>query len=289
MSHLATRFGRNARILNARDGALDEDQLRAVVPSVFAEEAHMSRSDRYTYIPTIDIVRGLAAEGFSPVYACQATPRDDTKLGHTKHMLRFRNYQGPAILNKEVNEIIMINSHDGTSAYQLLSGVFRFICTNGMVCGNSFEATRVHHKGNIVDDVIDAAYSVVEDFARVDSQVDRMKAISLRPAETDAFATAALAIRYTDAETGTVDSPVQPWQVLQPRRREDVNQADVWTTFNRVQENMIRGGLHGRTQGSNGRMRRTSTRPVNGIDGNVSLNRALWTLAEKMAEIKSAH
>lgn len=47
------------------------------------------------------------------------------------------------------------------------------------------------------------------------------------------------------------------------------------------QENLLKGGLSGRTaQG-----KRTQTRPVNGIDGDVKLNRALWVMAENMLNL----
>jgi hypothetical protein len=170
----------------------------------------------------------------------------------------------------------------------MIAGRFRFVCCNGMVCGETYEDMRVQHKGNIVHDVIDAAYTVVENFARIDGAVDQMKALTVRTDEAEAFADAALAVRYFNPETGTVDSPIHARQVLASRRHED-SRPDVWTTFQRVQENMTQGGLHGTIRAANGQRRRTSTRAVNGIDGNVSLNRALWTLAEKMAQIKAAH
>jgi len=72
-----------------------------------------------------------------------------------------------------------------------------------------------------------------------------------------------------------------------PRRREDVGQS-LWTSFNVIQENLIRGGLPGRRQTADGHIRRSRTRPINAIDQNVGLNRALWTLAEEMRRLKSA-
>ena len=89
------------------------------------------------------------------------------------------------------------------------------------------------------------------------------------------------------ARYGEEESPVRPDQIIAPRRREDVGQ-NLWQTFNVIQENLIRGGLDGRRQTSDGRIRRSRTRPINGIDQNVGLNRALWTLAEGMQRLKSA-
>src|SRR5208337_4586167 len=95
-------------------GYLSEDELRINVPSIFAEAAHSSRSDRYAYIPTIDFVRGLADEGFFPTFACQARTRDLERVAYTKHMLRFRrehDIRFPTL--GDCDEIIGINSHGG--------------------------------------------------------------------------------------------------------------------------------------------------------------------------------
>jgi Domain of unknown function (DUF932) len=111
-----------------------------------------------------------------------------------------------------------------------------------------------------------------------------LKAKLLTGPQRKAFGEAALAAKYYNPETDKVEAPITPAQVVNARRYEDA-QTDLWTTFNTVQENMIRGGLYGVTTGADGRRRRTTTRAVNGIDGNVKLNRALWTLASKMAEL----
>ena len=125
---LATRFARNTRVLRA-DAPLSEDQMRSAAPSVFAEGKHASRSERYTYIPTIDVLRGLRKEGFEPFMVAQGQSRVEGKAEFTKHMIRMR-HAGIVSTKPEANEIILINSHDGASSYQLLSGVFR-LCTAG--------------------------------------------------------------------------------------------------------------------------------------------------------------
>ncbi|WP_262390672.1 DUF945 domain-containing protein, partial [Klebsiella pneumoniae] len=81
---LASRFGLTHSIRQERP--LTNDELVKVVPSVFSEEKHNSRSDRYTYIPTITLLDKLREEGFQPFFACQSRVRDEDKRGHTKHM-----------------------------------------------------------------------------------------------------------------------------------------------------------------------------------------------------------
>ena len=54
--------------------------------------------------------------------------------------------------------------------------------------------------------------------------------------------------------------------------------------MNVVQENVIKGGI--RAPYNPRATRRSSMRSVKGIDQDVRLNRALWQLAERMAELK---
>lgn len=276
---LATRFGRNSHQISGRE-ALDNETLFRHVPSVFARAAHDSRSERYVYVPTIEIVEGLRREGWFPFFAVQAVPRDGERIGHAKHMLRLRRDDG--IGKSEAAEVIIVNSHDGTSAYQMFAGVLRFVCTNSMIAGERFEEVRVPHKGGIQDQIIEGVYTVAEDFPRLIDAAETMKETRLSQDEQQILAEASLVARY-----GEDESPVRPDQIIQPRRREDVGQS-LWQTFNVIQENLIRGGITGRRQTADGRIRRSQTRAINGIDRNVGLNRALWTLAEGMQRLKTA-
>ena len=274
---LASRFGRFSPSLRSSTPIAD-DQLRQVAPSIFAEAAHDSRSARYTYIPTSTILDGLRKEGFQPFAVTQTRVRDEGKRDFTKHMLRLRH--ASQIADTEANEIILLNSHDGTSSYQMLAGMFRFVCSNGLVCGNTVSDVRVPHKGQIMDNVIEGAYDVLDGFGLVRELRDDMRAISLRPAEAEIFARTALTLKYEPDPVKP--APITESQILAPRRSADTG-TDLWTTFNRVQENLVRGGLPAR----NAAGRRTRTREVQGIDQSVKINRALWLLADEMKKLKS--
>ena len=275
---LASSFRYGCPMLRA-NAPLSDDQIHHVAPSIFADGKHESRSERYTYIPTIDVLRGLRNEGFHPFMVCQTRVRDERKREYTKHMLRLRH--ADQIIGDEANEIVLLNSHDGTSSYQMLAGVLRFVCQNGMVAGDSVRDIRVPHKGNIVQNVINGAFDVLDEFDLIREQKDGMRAVELNRDEQHAFARSALALRYdpTDAEAPV---PITDSQLLAPRRFED-RRDDLWTVFNRVQENLTKGGLHGRSR--NGRA--ICTRPITGIDQNVKLNRALWMLADAMRQMKA--
>lgn len=273
MATLATSFKAVSGLVRSSSPLSDEQILRAA-PSVFADAPHASRSRRYTYIPTIEVVNGLRREGFQPFMACQARTRVEGKEDFTKHLIRFRHAE--QINGEEANEIILVNSHDGSSSYQMLAGCYRFVCHNGLICGETVEDFRVRHSGDVVGNVIEGAFRVLDEFALVDQSKEVMKQITLRPAYQQAFTRAALQLRYDPEE----HAPIEPEQLNQSRRFDDRG-SDLWRTFNRVQENLIRGGLQG--QSANGR--RTTTREVRGVSENVRLNRALWTLAEEMARL----
>lgn len=277
--------------------ALTIDALRSIVPSAFATEAHESRSARYTYIPTSEVIEGLMREGFAPFKAVQSRSRIEGKSEFTKHMIRFRHADAMAIeKGGNVPEVVLINSHDGTSAYKLLSGIFRVICTNGLVvCERNMGELSIHHKGNIVNQVIEGSFEIIGQSRKALGTIDNWSALQLTAGEQNAFAEAAHTLRFADHE-GNVETPITASQLLTPRRSADRAEngsswsrpaPDLYRTMNVVQENVIKGGLSARNPGtarSRGRM--VTTREVKGIDQDVRLNRALWQLAEKMAELK---
>lgn len=247
---LATRFGRNAHRISGRE-ALDNEALFRHVPSVFASEAHDSRSTRYVYVPTIEIVESLRREGWFPFFAVQAVPRDGSRHGHAKHMLRLRRDDG--IGKPEAAEVIIVNSHDGTSAYQMFAGMLRFVCTNSLIAGDRFEEIRVPHKGEVKDQIIEGVYTVAKDFSRLIDATETMKDTRLSRDEQQVLAEASLVARYGDDE-----SPIRPDQIVQPRRAEDAGQS-LWQTFNVIQENLVRGGIDGRREAADGRIRDTGS------------------------------
>ncbi|MFM0374481.1 DUF932 domain-containing protein [Paraburkholderia aspalathi] len=275
---LASSFRPGSPVLRS-NVPLSDHQIHDVAPSIFAEGKHDSRSERYTYIPTIDVLRGLRNEGFEPFMVCQTRVRDQSRREYTKHMLRLR--PADTITGDEANEIILLNSHDGTSSYQMLAGVLRFVCLNGMIAGDDVADIRVPHKGNIVQNVINGAFDVLDGFDLIREQKEGMQAVTLNRDEQAVFARSALALRYDPTDT-TVTAPITGNQLLSSRRFED-RRDDLWTVFNRVQENLTKGGLRGRSASG----RAMSTRPVTGIDQNVKLNRALWMLADAMRHMKA--
>jgi len=108
-----------------------------------------------------------------------------------------------------------------------------------------------------------------------------LKSIPLGYDEQIAYVESAHKLVYEDLES----APIVPEQLLKQRRFDDGNNS-LWTIFNRVQENIIKGGVKGKVYGENG-PRKVTTRAVQSLDRNIKLNQALWVLTEKMAELKS--
>lgn len=296
MQRHAAGFKIGRQVGSSNGEALSNDVLRRYVPSIFATEAHESRSERFVPVPTVMVLDGLRQHGFEPFYAAQARSRIPGKADFTKHMIRLRN-RSLANVNGDAFEVILANANDGTSAYHMIPGYFRFVCANGLMTGETFETVKVRHSGNAVDQVIEGAYRVLDDAPKVAAQVDAFKALSLSRDEAFAFAEAAHVLRFPAAHLDDVDArreaPVSPERLLAARRRDDAAiRNTLWGTFNVVQENVVAGGQSGYVSSTNERgrqvVRRQSVRPVEGIDGNKALNRALWMLAERMAELKAA-
>ena len=217
-------------------------ELMKKAPSVFAESQHESLSGRYTYIPTIRIIDALDVEGWKPVQALQSKARLADRREHTKHSVRFRHQsQLDPRSTGMVPEIILFNSHDGSSSYQIHAGIYRFLCCNGLIVADAtLSHQRIRHSGDVVGQVIEGVYSIMEDLPQLPEKVEAMKAVELDEQEQVAFAKAAMHLRWDDPE----HCGFSPQQVIEPRRHEDAA-GDLWHTFNRAQENLTRGGLQG--------------------------------------------
>lgn len=295
MSYAFNRFRANSAAKARLGDVLTDDQLRTAAPSIFATDAHESRSARFAPVATIDVLNGLRREGFDPVYAGQARTRDQSRREFTKHMVRLRHRsetEREFKVGGQHFEIVLINANDGTSAYHMLPGVFRLVCLNGLMVGDTYDEVKVRHTGDAVGEVIEGAYRVLGEAPRVASQIETFRSVALNRDEQQVFAEAAHMLRFPDhhaaEEASRRETAITAEQLLRPRRMEDQRASDLWTTYNIAQENVIRGGLSNWGRDANNRRRRQTMREVNGIDQNRTLNRALWTLMERMAELKGA-
>lgn len=266
--------------LRTYDRGLTNEELMQAVPSVFQVQRHDSRSTRFSPISTIAVIDALRDKGFVPCYAMQSKSRDESKIDFTKHRIHLR----PANYNylKDWNEIILVNANDGSSSYQLSAGRFRLVCSNGLVLGDVNKTQVVYHKGNnIIDDIIEGTWTVVDEFEEIDRMRTEMEQIMLTNKERENMAFISMAM-VTGSAT---DFRFEPKQLLLPRRKEDTITPDVWSTFNIIQENMIKGGIKYFNPESE---RNASTRAIKHIGKNIDINRSLWNSAKLLVEDKQA-
>lgn len=267
---------------------LSNEQLLAKAPSIFAGQSFNKMSDRYAFVPTSVIVDGMRNAGFFPVFAQQSISRTQDRKPFARHMIRFQ--ASSVALTKvgtEVAQVVLINSHDGSSLYDLSFGLWRLACLNGLMVASAAlaEAIKIRHTGNILDRVIEGSTNLLKAIPRIEAAVNRFKTITLSQDEQMVYATAAHQLRYT--EESNLAEAIKPEKLLKAVRLEDSSN-DLFTVFNRVQEHLIRGNVRGvgTVQTQNGpEQRRVRTREIKGITQSTNLNRALWTLTEGMADL----
>lgn len=272
---------------------LNDEEIMKYCPAIFATERHESRSARFATIPTFELLGALRAKGFVPTMAMQSVCRKADKTPYTKHLMRFRHETERGNTRPDVREVVMINAHDGTSQYKFMEGVFRTVCTNGLVTGDIDATYKVKHMGNIIGEAIDATFTILEQAEETMRTIEEMKRIQLNKAQQLLLAEFAMTIRFDlplqeEEENAAivVDSlpttkPViyQPSDFLRVRRAAD-RQDDLYTTFNRVQENTIKGGL--KRYDNRGKLH--TTRGINSITENTKINQALWQFTQKIKE-----
>lgn len=277
------------RAMLRRNEPLTNEEINQYAPSAFASEPWFENSAKYVFLPTSNVIEAMREAGFLPYSAQQSNSRIPGKRFFTKHMLRFRVAgQNPTQLGDSVLETILVNGHDRSTRWKLFLGAFRFACLNGLFVAESLvESVSIMHTGNALESVVSATRALIAKAPIVAETINLWKSIDLNPAEARFLAEGAHALRFDgDSNAPDVD------RLLAPRRSED-SRTDLWSTFNRVQENVIQGGLRvntpSRIDETTGRFvasRRTRTRPVDSIDANSKLNQQLWALAEKMASLK---
>lgn len=276
-------------ITHSSNEALTNEQIMAGAPSVFATAPHHEVSDRYGFVSTIDVVDALRHEGWMPVDATQRNVRDNSKRELTTHLLRFRRIDDDIQVGDSVVELLLKNAHDRSSAFVLHAGVFRLACANGIVIADStFNKMSVRHGKNVVKDIIEGSYEIIDDVPMIADHIEGMQGTELSAAEREIFAKTAYKVAYGERDENDLTSDASIiGQLLRPKRRDDTGH-DLWSTFNVVQENVIRGGLRTIKINDKGWVRRNSKRAVSNIDKNIKLNKALWEMATQMKELKAA-
>jgi hypothetical protein len=260
---------------------LTNSQIIDLAPAAGSTQPVGDVSSRYSFVPTLSTVNLLRDAGWFPISAQQSSVRNQDREGFQKHLIRFAK-SGLSFDGERV-DLCLFNSHDRGCAFKLIVSVWRKICGNGLMVSSEYANFTHKHVGFNPEKFIQSAQDIASSASLIADRVGDFKSLELTPREREILSLASHQLVYGDDAN---QAPVQPEQLLTERRYDDKGN-DLWSTYNVIQENIVKGGLKGRKQGGNGRMINTKTRPVKSLDRNINLNKGLWTLTEKMAEIKS--
>lgn len=252
---------------------LTMDQIREAAPSVFNIHKHDSRSDRYHVAPTVEVLEQFMADGFKVVLAGQQRCRNHDKTLFTRHVLRLRK-EGIHSINDCFPEVILTNSHDGSSSYRLFFGLFRSICQTQLSVGDATIAGQkvTHSAKDTAQKVVEGANDVLARTPELEAAMNAWKTTTLTDKEQELFAKQALTLHY-----GKRVPPISEQQALAASYWED-NGDNLWATFLRVQKNLTQGGIVYHRTG--GKHRKGTTRGIRGIHRSLQFNRGLWDLAQ---------
>lgn len=257
-----------ALIDNFKTPDLTIAQLQQRAPAAFAITPYNNTSPTYRFISTERIIHTLMEAGLTAVEARQSNSRGD-RSNYARHMLRFRSTRLPIVTNDIMQQIVLINSHDATSAYEMRAGIYRTICMNGLlVRAGDFGVIRVSHRGNVLDNIVQAAHALITGFPAITDMIELMRDAILTEQQRITFAEKAYAIRFHHFDPKPL---IGMQQLLEPRREADQGD-DLWRVYNRVQENVMRGGLNYIKHNN----RAAHTRGIRAIREDVRINNALW-------------
>lgn len=267
---------------------LTADEIMKLAPSVYTEGHLDGLSDRYGEVNSARVIEIMQDYGFGVSQAAQKKARKVEMLPYTEHLVAFSRPQAYSLYDDSaVNpEIIMYNSRNGLSSLKLFVGLFRMICSNGMVAGEGMDF-RVRHTTSRVSDLEDAIKDAVEAMPVVMDRMQRMKSVKLSNAGVLDFVQNATTLRWewidqqTDA-VGTYATTITRDQIANDILRYDDRHNDLWTVFNRTQERLIRGKVDVVSvteKAPMGKLRSSSA--VRSIGESVRINRQLWDMAEE--------
>ncbi len=258
---------------------LTNEDLQILAPALFTQEPYFEVSDKYHFIPTIDVIEEIRFYGWYPVNVSEANVRDEEKQGFQQHCVRFRHLEDFLNPKENVVELLLFNSHDRSKCFSISAGIFRFVCSNGLVVADSiFDSYEIKHLGDKENDVvlsaIESITSIKDDLL---NKIKHFESINLSQSEKESFAKASIPLRFEE------HLEINHQDLLIPHRVED-EKDDLYTTFNIIQENLIKGNIEGINKDTK---RRFTSKEIKSISTDTAINKRLWEMTENIANIKS--
>lgn len=245
-----------------------------ILPAAVYSETHAARlSDKYVHVKTSDVLDIFQDHGWQ-VSAASAARRGNAL--HGRHILRLRHkeYLEGFRVDGIIPELVVLNSHNGSWALRMLLGMFRMVCSNGMVAGTVWDGvTLKHYRLTEVEDKIrSATQQLGGNVQQLADTIELWDKVELTVPEQIEFAQKARKIRWGEA------TPVEESLLLEARREGDKGQT-LWKVYNRVQENLTQGGFTGHTANN----RSFQVRSIKNVKRDYKYNRQLWNAANEFA------
>jgi len=270
---------------------LTEAQINTRAPAALADGHDEGLSDIYGEVDTKQAIEIMADYGYGVTQAAQKKPRNYKDRLFCEHLLAFSKQDSMPVTAEGVRpEIILYNSRNGMSSLKLFTGAFRFICSNGIVAGDG-QVTKVRHTYQRVAEVEDAIRHAAETLPFIMDMIERYRAINLDDRDVLEFAKNAVTSRWewleqmSDDTRGSYATNSTAQLVgFGVKRREDA-QSDLWTVYNRIQENIMRGGapiLSVTDKNPTGKIRNASA--IRSPKASIDINQRLWQTAEQFVE-----
>ena len=262
---------------------MTKEQLKEVCPLAFAEApTNPDVSGKYLFVNTETIVDDLDKLGWKPVQAAQRKGRGKSTI-FSKHMVAFQN-PDIKITGKDGDDsfprIIMTNSHDGMQAFKFSVGIFRLVCSNGLVVADEqFSDFKIKHKGYTFSELRGVVNQAVADLPNKVEVLNQMKQRVLTQDEKNKLALDAMLIR-AGIEPGSEKAKKFNYDdetiidILDPKRDEDKGD-DLWRVFNVVQEKITQGDFHAALTGAKVR----KVRKIKSFEKDLKVNKELFKLA----------
>lgn len=272
---------------NLATSFLSNDDIRRVCPmALHTMPTNPEVSDKYVHANTMTVVEDLAKLGWLPVQAKQCRNKKNSSGIRSFHMIAFQNPDVKITKTLDNGEkivdtyprIILTNSHDGFNSFKFMVGLFRLVCSNGLVvCNNQMVDMSIRHINYDFEELRRIVASAIEQVPNIVNTMNDMRNIILTDEQKTALATEVVKIRkgFEDDENYVVDAEVVE-DILTPVRNEDKGN-DLWTIFNICQEKMIKGGFGFR--GATNKLRKQ--RGITSIKKDMDFNQRLWQTASQ--------
>jgi len=266
------------------DGYLTKDQIRNSSPLVFADApTNPNLSKKYLFVNTETIIDDLEKLGWLPVQAAQRKSQKSEGTIFSKHMIAFQN-PNIKITSSDGDDayprILLTNSHDGMQSFKFSVGIFRLVCSNGLVVADEqFSNFNIKHKGYTFAELRSVVKQAVEDLPNRVQVMNDMKNRVLTQEEKNKLALDAMMVRAGIAPNSEKaakfnydEETIQ--DILDPKRDADIGN-DLWRVFNVVQEKITQGEFHAALKGSKVR----KVRKIKSFEKDIKVNQELFKLA----------